>query len=85
MLGRELTAQEVERRIAASADALQGIRRLFRLVPEVAAWITACKEVADRRKFLVLDGPSRLGKTQFAMSLVPHGQGLEVLRRPTSS
>ena len=31
-----------------------------------------------RRKILVLDGPSQYGKTEFAISLVPPGQGVEI-------
>ena len=40
--------------------------------------MASLKVTADRRKFLVLNGPSRLGKTQFAMSLAPRGRALEV-------
>jgi len=32
----------------------------------------------ERRKFLVLEGPSRVGKTQFALSLFGHEHTLEI-------
>ncbi len=49
----------------------------FRKVPEVEEWVRSFQEVKYRYKFLVLTGPSQMGKTQFAHSLAP-GKTLEL-------
>jgi hypothetical protein len=77
------TIQELEETVAieqekAMIDAqLKGVLKPFRVIPEVSTWMQQyerdspkgiwCKE--SRFKFLVLTGPSCLGKTQFAKSL----------------
>ena len=53
-------------------------RNDFVHIKEVSAWVKDRKVARDRRKFLVLDGPSRMGKTAFACSLVGRGESLEV-------
>ena len=53
-------------------------RTAFKELKEVSAWVQDKATARDRRKFLVLDGASRLGKTAFACSLVPRGATLEV-------
>jgi len=45
--------------------------RGFRFLPEVEAWRMQFATVKSRYTFLVLDGPSRTGKTRFAYSLSP--------------
>ena len=46
----------------------------FRVLQPVEAWDAQYQLLADRYKFLVLDGRSMLGKTQFAKSKCPPGQ-----------
>ena len=46
--------------------------------PAVERWLQLQTQICTRQPFLVLEGPSCLGKTQFAMSLVGPGKGLEV-------
>ena len=41
-------------------------------------WMNELTAVSDRKKFLVLNGPSRLGKTQFAIGLYGVERTLEV-------
>ena len=45
-------------------------RRAFRKIPQVNAFMAAFRTVQSRRKFLVLDGPSRMGKTEYVRSLI---------------
>jgi len=52
--------------------------RASRRVPEVDRWLEQFLTVQRRYKFLVLDGPTRMGKTEFAKSLVGPGQCLEL-------
>jgi hypothetical protein len=57
------------------------LRRLVRpskTYPDVDRWLWKQTHIRFRQPFLVLEGPSCLGKTQFAMSLVAPGKGLEV-------
>ena len=48
-------------------------RRPWRRIPLVEEWRSQYEELLDRYKFLVLEGPSALGKTVFARTLAPHG------------
>jgi len=52
--------------------------RASRRVPAVDHWLQQFLTVQRRYKFLVLDGPTRMGKTEFAKSLVGPGQCLEL-------
>ena len=52
------------------------LKRPFRKVPAVEAWLAQYQHDLFRYRFLVLEGPSGLGKTQFSMSLSP--RSLEV-------
>ena len=47
-------------------------------IPKVAAWMRGLCKLAARRKFLVLNGASRLGKTAHAMSLYGADRSAEV-------
>ena len=40
----------------------------FRAIPEVLQWLEQYTQTRDRYKFLVLGGPSRMGKTRYAAS-----------------
>ena len=44
-------------------------QRPFKVVPQVEQWKEQYNDLRDRYKFLVLDGPSRTGKSRFAGSL----------------
>lgn len=46
-------------------------RKPFRVLPVVQQWRRQYDDDAFRYKFLVLEGPSRVGKTQYARSLTP--------------
>ena len=48
-------------------------KRPFRELPEVTEWLATFREVKPRYKFLVLEGPSMVGKTHYARSLSPNG------------
>ena len=68
-LGQQI--QEVQTRLAA--------RRLpFRTIPAVSAWLDSMQQEQPRHKFLVLNGASGLGKTQYATSLVGPGKALDL-------
>ena len=71
---KEVVAAEMRSRDEKIAET----RSAFKELKEVSAWVQDKATARDRRKFLVLDGASRLGKTAFACSLVPRGATLEV-------
>ena len=52
-------------------QSIQASLGAFRSVATVASWMESFLTIRDRYKFLVLDGPSRMGKTRYACSLVP--------------
>ena len=60
------------------AAKLRGMARPFKVIPAVVDWQRAFEDVSPRYPFLVLDGPSRTGKTQFAKSLAPLDEVYEV-------
>jgi hypothetical protein len=70
---RRQVAYREELALAAKAQAaraqLQETVRPPRKVPEVEQWLKDQARAQFRQKFLVLDGPSQLGKTRFAHSL----------------
>ena len=62
-------------RARAEADAvLRASLRPFRSIAAVNAWQAQFAEHRHRYKFLILEGPSCTGKTQFARHLVPAGK-----------
>ena len=77
-LQKELTAQKLSAEIRAKQEVWDSQRKPFRRVPAVQRFLALAKRPAERRPFLVLDGPSRMGKTQFVMALVPLGGALDV-------
>ena len=71
----------VERRRRRELVRTQRLRRLqyisaharpFVTIPCIVSWIQSFSVIKDRYPFLVLDGPSCVGKTRFASALVPH-------------
>jgi len=64
--------------LAAARAAVNGAFRPFRVVPEVDSWLRGFAIQRDRYPFLILEGPSKLGKTQFAESLAPPGRTLNI-------
>ncbi len=45
------------------------IRRPWRAFPQIAEWAAQYSLVKDRYRFLVLDGPSRMGKTAYVRAM----------------
>ena len=77
-LERERQKDSVSEQIRSRDVLIAGTRNAFREIDMVSAWVRELSAPRDRRKFLVLDGPSRMGKTAFACSLVERGGALEV-------
>ena len=78
VLEKEREKLAVEAIMRERAHEIAKMRKAFKPMPRVDAWVRELAAPADRRKFLVLDGPSRMGKTAYAFSLVPTGAALEV-------
>jgi hypothetical protein len=55
-------------------ECLARSRQTWRVVPPVNLWRAQYETVRDRYKFLVLEGPSGVGKTVFARTLVEEGK-----------
>ena len=68
-LQETLHSDQEAKKIRLISKELQAQQCKFVKIPEVDFWLAELSAVADRRKFLVLNGPSRLGKTQFALQL----------------
>jgi len=58
-------------RIADIMAELNADKKPFRRIPEVEEWLAQYTKNRMRYRFLVLEGPSGLGKTQFSLSLSP--------------
>ena len=65
----ELTASQLRARILAKQKAFALERKPFKRIAAVQQFIAMGKRASARRPFLVLDGPSRMGKTQFVQAL----------------
>jgi len=65
---------EAEQELAAARARLQAGARPFRRVAAVESWIAQYQQDRWRYAFLVLDGPSQMGKTAFARSRTPGGR-----------
>ena len=78
VLIKERANEANENLIVTRNAAIEATRRPFRKIPAVDAWMRELSAPQDRRKFLVLDGPTRMGKTAFAFSIVKAGAALEV-------
>lgn len=70
---REHQALTLRARMRQAEASLAGCRRPFRVIPEVVKWQEQYKAELPRYQFLVLEGPSRTGKTQFSRSQSPGG------------
>ena len=74
----EMREQRLRDRIAQIELELQRSERPFKIFPEIERWKEEHAVARPRYRFLVLVGPSGLGKTQFAKSLVGKGRSLEL-------
>ena len=77
-LGQVHEEREVARQIESKELLFRQQRCAFKRIPRVTAFMAAFKHVQSRHKFLVLDGPSRMGKTEFVRSLVEPVATLEL-------
>ena len=74
----ELAVVELREKIAGKESFFQKLRQPFKRIKPVELLVADLEVPKERRKFLVLDGPSRTGKTQFIMSLFGRDAALEV-------
>ena len=74
----ESIAHDLDEVIAAKENILEKGRTPFKVLPQVTALLKQLKQPRDRRKFLVLDGPSRMGNTLYVMSLFGKERTLEI-------
>ena len=74
----ELAARVTAAKITERNVHIQKQKKALKVIPEVTEWMNALPAISDRKKFLVLNGPSRLGKTQFAVGLYGAEATLEV-------
>ena len=67
-------------RIAARQEQLRRLQRPFKILPQVKAFLRKYigSKPCERKKILVLTGPSGMGKTQYVRSLFPAGSLLEL-------
>ena len=68
----------MQQRILAIERELERTEQPFKKFPEIERWKEEHAVARPRYRFLVLVGPSGLGKTQFAKSLVQKGRSLEL-------
>ena len=74
----ELREQRLRQRIVSIEMELERSERPFKIFPEIERWKEEHASPRPRYRFLVLVGPSGLGKTQFAKSLVGKKRSLEL-------
>ena len=65
---KEATASRLEEVVRETMHMLTSKMRPCRELPDVTAWEATFQEVQFRYNFLVLDGPSKMGKTLFCRS-----------------
>jgi len=70
VLDLELKRKEVQQAALDAQQRFQLQRRTFKSVAAVLKWMQTFELWQPRYRFLVLEGPSGLGKTQYAMSLM---------------
>jgi hypothetical protein len=75
---QETGRMALEVQMRSTNQLLAATRKPFVKLPQVTAWLEHYSVLRDRYCFLVLDGPSQMGKTRFSMSLVPEGCALEL-------
>lgn len=78
MVEQHFRQKEIEAEVQRAERVLASRRRPFCNLPEVVEWRKQYDDDNFRFRFLVLEGPSRFGKTQFVRSLVPEDQVLEL-------
>ena len=69
---------QLQARIDMVRSALLAETKPFHRIEAIEKWKEDHRAIKMRYKFLVLVGPSGLGKTQYAKSLVPEGRSLEL-------
>ena len=72
-LQRERGLASVQVAVRRTEAILEADRHAFRKMAVVDAWLESFSQCRPRYKFLVLEGPSMVGKTHFARSLSPSG------------
>ena len=77
-LQQESIALDLEGRIRAKEAILEAERCPFKVLKPVEFLKEDLETPRDRRRFLVLDGPSQMGKTAFCMNLFGKGATLEI-------
>ena len=65
---KEMTKTSLEETVTRTRQTLEASMRPCRTVPEVDAWERTFEKIEFRYNFLVLDGPSKMGKTLFCRS-----------------
>ena len=70
--------EAMERYLAYRAANTSEVKKPWRRFPLIEEWAAQYKTVRDRYQFLVLDGPSKRGKTAYCRALVPQGQVFEM-------
>ena len=65
---REITKTNLEKEVRHTMRILAEQMRPWRIIPEVNGWEATFETVRFRYNFLVLDGPSKMGKTLFYRS-----------------
>ena len=69
----------LEERVAQAQLEIQKQNAAFHTYEQICSWLAQAQRPFQRRKrFLVLDGPSQLGKTEFVRGLFPLGSVLEL-------
>ena len=74
IIERERERVLIQCSMAAASVELKRGQRSFRVIPQVVEWERQYIQVLYRYCFLVLEGPSKMGKTQYAKSLCPEGK-----------
>ena len=70
---REQNEARLQLHVSSVQKALAAERFPFKILPEVVAWNAGFTKLRSRYKFLVLDGPSQAGKSEYARSLASPG------------
>ena len=66
---REATQVQLEAHVSQRLHDLEGTLLAFRVVPEIEEWKQVHTGLCMRKKFLVLEGPSGVGKTEYVKRL----------------
>jgi hypothetical protein len=77
-LEAEANRVRINKRIAERELELAAVRRPWKANPVVDAWLRELSALQSRRRFLVLSGDSKVGKSEYALSLVNRGAALRL-------